>query len=137
MEITVRERLESLKAGALAALVLGLTAGLSLTLQSVFRFPAEAPTLWSAAGFLLSGFLFGVTYRYIVRGDDNPHLRDGAVLAFALVRSAGYLQALTDPLQSGPSLAWICLESVLSFGAARSLLDLALNRRWVRGFGCD
>jgi hypothetical protein len=135
MEITARERLESLKAGALAALVLGLTGGLSLTLQGVLRFPAEAPSLWSAAGFLLSGFLFGVTYRYIVRGDSNPHLRDGAVLAFALVRSAGYLQALTDPLQSGPLLAWICLESVLSFGAARSLLDFALNRRWVRGFG--
>ncbi|MFN5514910.1 MAG: hypothetical protein ACK5CA_09225 [Cyanobacteriota bacterium] len=134
MEITVRERLESLKAGALGALVLGLTAGLSLTLQGVFRFPAEAPTLWSAAGFLLSGFLFGVTYRYIVRGDGNPHLRDGAVLAFALVRSAGYLQALTDPVQSGAFLAWICLESVLSFGAARSLLDLALNRRWLGVF---
>jgi hypothetical protein len=33
-----------------------------------------------------SGFLFGVTYRYIIRVDTNPHLKTGGILVFGLVR---------------------------------------------------
>ena len=75
-----------------------------------------------------------MSYRYIIRRDPNSHLRDGAVLAFALVRAGGYGDGLTDWLQQGPLLALFILESIIGFAVARSSLDLALARQWLRPF---
>jgi hypothetical protein len=81
---------------------------------------------------LLSGFLFAVTYRYIIRQDDNAHLRDGAVLAFTLVRSGGLIALPTteDPL----AIAILMGESLIGFAVVRSSLDWAMARDWLRPF---
>jgi hypothetical protein len=134
MEITVRERLESLKAGALASLAFISLVVLSQGLSHFLGLASYPLSFLSLGSSLLSGFLFGVTYRYIIRRDQNSHLRDGAVLAFALVRAGGYGDGLTDWLQQGPLLALFVLESIIGFAVARSGLDLALARQWLRPF---
>jgi hypothetical protein len=92
------ERLESLKAGVIGSISLGL-AFLSTSLINVLWLDkyfhlvgyntisiVNLHMLLSGviAGF--SGFLFGVTYRYIIRVDTNPHLKTGGIWAFGLVR---------------------------------------------------
>ncbi|MFM7575379.1 MAG: hypothetical protein ACKO5Q_00325 [Microcystaceae cyanobacterium] len=133
-EITRQERLESVKAGAWAAIAFTGSYGLAVSLHHLFKLPMPETTLFHWGSSLLSGFLFGVTYRYIVRNDPNPHLRDGAVLAFTLVRSGGFLTALSQPLTQGVSLSIGLGESLMGFAIARSCLDLALARHWVKPF---
>jgi hypothetical protein len=83
----------------------------------------------------ISGFLFGVTYRYIVRDDRNPHLKSGAVAAFGLVRGLAEVDAGLH-LQSH-NLWWfslVTLESVLLFAIARIALDFAISQGWIDTF---
>ena len=92
------ERLESLKAGVIGSVSLGL-AFLStsfinvLWLDKYFHLVGyhtinmvslQVLSSGVIAGF--SGFLFGVTYRYIIRVDTNPHLKTGGIWDFGLVR---------------------------------------------------
>ena len=92
------ERLESLKAGVIGSISLGL-AFLSTSLINVLWLNkyfqlvnyntvdiVNLQVLLSGIIVGFSGFLFGVTYRYIVRVDTNPHLKTGGILAFGLVR---------------------------------------------------
>lgn len=79
----------------------------------------------------ISGFLFGITYRYIVRRDNNSHLQEGAVLAFGLVRGLA-------PVNKAPFTAnylpWVLfgVESLFCFFLARLALDWALRQHWVK-----
>ncbi|MGC9524167.1 MAG: hypothetical protein ACP5D7_01360 [Limnospira sp.] len=134
---TPAERLESLRAGILAAV--SLTA-IALFLQGVNSLLLDRPlvpdldlAVWGAiAG--ASGFLFGATYRYIIRRDDNSHLKQGAVLAFGLVRGFAIAEA---GLTRGDPLTPIILggtESLLMFAGAAIVLDFALRRRWIAPF---
>jgi hypothetical protein len=82
-----------------------------------------------------SGLLFGLTYRYVIRHDRNPHLKSGAVGAFALVR--GFAQA--EPLLLSAPMQWQLLlfllgQNFLMFTLARWLLDQAYDRGWLRRF---
>lgn len=58
----------------------------------------------------LSLLLFGILYRYAVRGDDNPMLKQGAVGAFAITRAVSQLRAPENcvpiPLDCGPPLGY-------------------------------
>ncbi len=92
---------------------------------------------------LISGFLFGVTYRYIIRQDDSTHLRSGAVLAFALVRGLARLdqRGLGSPLrewgllQAELFLVLVLLgQSWVMFAIARWALDIGLRRGWLQSF---
>jgi hypothetical protein len=76
-----------------------------------------------------SGFLFGVTYRYIVRADElNPHLKSGAVLAFGLVRGLAQIEiALKSPELLFPA-GIAAIESLLLFAMTRIVLDWGLDR---------
>lgn len=133
MEITLKERIESLKAGGIAGTAFGITYGLSVLVNRAFSLNAEE-TLIKLAIALLSGFLFGVTYRYIIRTDSNSHLKEGAILAFGLVRGGG-LAEMTDPLlDNGVFLAIVLLEGIIGFAIARFCLDIALTRQWLKPF---
>lgn len=83
----------------------------------------------------LSGFLFGITYRYVIRTDQNSHLQEGAVLAFGLVRGLGQVDV---GLKFQQSLLWpfvvLGVESILLFAIARFTLDWAISNGWVRPF---
>ena len=138
LELSFPERIESVKAGCLAAIAFGGVYGLAWVGNHYFGLTAGPdfalwPSLLNLGSSLLSGFLFGVTYRYIIRRDDNSHLRDGAVLAFALVRSGGLIELPSG--QETTAIALLMVESLVGFAAARSSLDLALGRQWLKPFG--
>ena len=140
------ERLESLKAGVNGSISLGL-AFLSTSLINVFWLDKYFPlvgydkidlvnlqVLLSGviAGF--SGFLFGVTYRYIIRVDTNPHLKTGGIWAFGLVR--GLTQIEVGWNINNPVLPFLILaaESILWFALAAFALDAAILRKWLKPF---
>lgn len=135
-KINLTERIESLKAGLWGGLtVLGafslVTVGNSI-LGGQPEIDAFIPLAIRSSIALLSGFLFGVTYRYAIRDDRNPHLKSGVVLAFGLVRGLaqvdGALDGETAPLFVG---VW-AMESVLFFALAAGVLDWAIDRGWVK-----
>jgi len=136
-EISVAEaRLASIKAGLISAAIVGLVAGVALILQSVLTLPLGPPKsvlgwLVNVAVAITSGFFFGVTYRYIVRKDDNLHLGGGAVGAFAFVRSLAQIEATWN--DTFAPLSWVLVtgESFLWFVCARYTLDWAVKQQLI------
>jgi len=146
-----REKVESVKAGTIAALCLLVVFAIAQMgnywlLSQPFPglidlSPTLPPILASAVGVAVSGFLFGMTYRYIIRSDRNPHLKSGAVLAFGLVRAIPQIEpGVSQLIGSIPNLtdvwpfAILTLESIILFAAARMVLDWAIARKWVKPF---
>jgi len=135
----VAERIESVKAGVLSAIIFSLIDGLVIAVNHFFsltfatswqlgQVSSIVDLLLRIAIAMISGFLFGVTYRYLIRGENNFHLNDGAVLAFALVRGFALIE------RTNPSLFWLVaiIESVLSFSTVRVGLDYALRIKLVK-----
>ena len=144
------ERIESLKAGLLGGFsgtiaFLVTTAIERLTISQLNVLPTEPEALLSLllavtiAG--ASGFLFGVTYRYVIRRDRNPHLNSGAVLAFGLVRGLAQVSAtLSGGFEGAASLLALVvmvLESIVLFAVAGRMLDWAMARDWIKPFEGD
>jgi hypothetical protein len=131
------ERIESVKAGSLGGIAAGITYGLTILVARIIL-PEYSQSLLGlgleAAVAIVSGFLFGVTYRYIIRIDRNDHLNSGAVLAFGLVRGL----ALLDLDEFNLAQVWldglIVIESILIFAIARYILDYALAVGWLSPF---
>jgi hypothetical protein len=131
------ERIESIKAGSLGGIAAGVSYGLMLMVARLVLH--EYSRSYVSLGLEVSiaigcGFLFGVTYRYIIRTDRNDHLNSGAVLAFGLVR--GLSQVDVDAFDLGQ--VWIdgsiVGKSILLFSIARYVLDYALAASWVLPF---
>jgi hypothetical protein len=154
----VTERIESVKAGifgagtfTVAELVFFVAQGLiqslneDMALDLLSELKTETIALdWSWGISLaigtVSGFLFGVTYRYVIRSDRNSHLNDGAVLAFGLVRGLALVEknlalnlTLLD-LSKFLSLGGLVLQSIVCFAIARLILDLAIARKLIKPF---
>jgi hypothetical protein len=131
MQITLKERIESIQVGSISALAFLVPYLLFLTVDRLFL--GESLTLIGAfvkiSGAIISGFLFGVTYRYVVRNDDNPHLKDGTVAAFALVRGLVPLQLSTDLIADAWQLSLFLGESFICFLSSRLLLELTKLRQ--------
>ncbi|MBK4730740.1 hypothetical protein JJD41_12825 [Oxynema sp. CENA135] len=137
------ERLESVKSGAIAASATVVSFEVFSIINSQlgtgdrFGSPFGAdPFHWvvSTAIVAVSGFLFGVTYRYIIRDDANPHLKSGGVLAFGLVRGLTQLDLglyLERPLWP---VGVLVLESLVLFAVAGLVLDWAIARHWLKPF---
>ena len=98
------ERIESVKAGLISAMAFTFADLVAILLNnlifvrwgmqfSLLQVTSQLDSLIAIASALVSGFLFGVTYRYIIRSDRNSHLKDGAVIAFGLVRGLALLEA--------------------------------------------
>ena len=147
------ERVESLKAGSVAGFSVFLSFGSialvnTLILAQRWDFLASLEVRAIDLNFglrgvmaLLGGFLFGVTYRYAIRRDTNPHLKSGVVLAFGLVRAFGQLDAgLSFEAGKMPGLqelwpfAVVGVESVVLFAIAGLVLDWAIRRFWIKPF---
>jgi len=139
----VTERIESVKAGVVGAgaftvaeLIFFLAQSLAINLFPELGFEAVAIDLTWAIELAIgtvSGFLFGVTYRYVIRSDRNSHLNDGAVLAFGLVRGLALIEKnliLSELL----SLGGLVLQSIICFAIARFVLDLAIARKSIEPF---
>ncbi|BAY75505.1 hypothetical protein NIES25_19500 [Nostoc linckia NIES-25] len=139
------ERLESLKAGIVGSfslffgfaiasllntLVLAKYFQTLVTLQSNLNWH-----LWVSAGVAtFTGFLFGVTYRYIIRSDNNPQLKSGGVLAFGLVRGLTQIELGWNSNSTIWPFLVSATESVLWFAIAAIALDIAMQIDWVKPF---
>ena len=139
------ERIESLKAGIFAAFSLFLAYGITtlgndlilahqFTTLASLQITSPLNLLISGAIACFSGFLFGVTYRYIIRTDQNSHLKEGAVLAFGLVRGLAQVDIGIKTDNTFWSLGVLVAESILLFAIARFTLDTAIYLRWVKPF---
>ncbi|BDA66820.1 hypothetical protein RIVM261_056060 [Rivularia sp. IAM M-261] len=138
------ERLESLKAAILASFgaIFAFTIINLIQIKfSIFSSTFDLHWWLSAAIVLFSGFLFGVTYRYIIRDDNNFQLKAGGVMAFSLVR--GLVQAdtklamvsdINDIFSLVLPIAVLLAENVFLFGLAAILLDVAIQNSWIKAF---
>lgn len=142
-QLDLAERIESVKAGIIGAIAI-LLGYAAVSLLHQFRpvalgqiFGQVEDWLWlewliGGAFVAASGFLFGITYRYVIRQDANLHLRSGAVLAFGLVRGFAQIEA-----QLAQPIVWLCIlvaESIVMFAIARFGLDWAMMQNWLRPF---
>lgn len=119
------ERIESGKAGAIAA----IGGGLAMLPLLVSGAPSIAPPVLELLTAAISAFLFGVTYRYAVRKDvTNVQLRGGVVAAFGLVR--GLAEAGGSDNLGLASLAMG--ESMILFTFAATALEAAFRQDFVR-----
>lgn len=139
------ERIESLKTGTLAALSFTLAYSLTLAVNSgvlaeqfesltALQMTTALDLMIRVAVAWLSGFLFGVTYRYVIREDKNPHLKEGAVLAFGLVRGLASVEGQPNWNDAFGLLGVLGMESVVCFAIARFTLDWALQHHWIKPF---
>ncbi len=138
---TFAERLESFKAGILGAvaftfayLAVNLVNYGLLTPQFLLLEPFSGNICLRIAIAPLSGFLFAVTYRYIIRRDENSHLKDGAVLAFGLVRGLATPEVTDNLGENLGLLSLIGIESLICFAFTRLSLDLAISQGWLKPF---
>ncbi len=136
------ERIDSLKAAIIGALCLLSTFILFYLLNAFllhkYLESASLQIIWDwnflvgvgVAGF--SGFLFGVTYRYIIRDDNNPHLKSGGIVAFGLVR--GLAQIDVGWNTTGEILPYIIIasESILGVAIAGLSIDFAIRNGWLK-----
>ncbi|NJN03522.1 MAG: hypothetical protein HC873_12035 [Leptolyngbyaceae cyanobacterium SL_1_1] len=144
---TPQERLASLQVGAIAGLSTLLTAVLLLLAHRAIAtgWPAAVAINLSGLSGLtfvvssliagLSGFLFGVTYRYAVRSDANFQLKAGVISAFGLVRGLAQVDAGSAVAQNFWPFLTAALESLILFAIAGLLLDLGFRQGWLRPFG--
>ncbi|MEM7592043.1 MAG: hypothetical protein AAF383_11100 [Cyanobacteria bacterium P01_A01_bin.83] len=136
MPSLVTERIESVKAGIIGAAAFAITELVILIIKPLIIdtvIALDITLLIQLAIFMVSGFLFGVTYRYIIREDRNSHLNEGAVLAFGLVRGLALIEhnLLLSELLSG---LWLITQSIIGFAIARYILDLAITRKLIKPF---
>jgi len=153
--LSVADRIESFKAGFLGAIasVLAFFAIALLhhflqnflTVQLISSFEIGSPfILLIKLGMIgFSGFLFAVTYRYIVRRDRNSHLKSGAILAFACIRSFGAIDrdlptiTLLPFIQLALVSTILLLENVAWLAIVQSLLETAIQHKWIAAFGSN
>ncbi|QLE59553.1 hypothetical protein FD725_27040 [Nostoc sp. TCL26-01] len=139
------ERLESLKAGligGLAVVFAFLISSFVNTLLLAKYFPALVSTpidvhwRWLFSGVVagFSGLLFGVTYRYVIRSDQNPQLKTGAVMAFGLVRGLTQIELGWNANNSVLPFFVLAGESIFWFVMAAIALDVAIQIGWVNPF---
>lgn len=144
-----QERIESIKAGLLGAIACTITALLLSLLEATLlpelhhtatgESPVSliSPLPWQSLGWAiasLTGFLFAVTYRYVIREDPSSHLRSGAVLAFGLVRGMAQVD-IAWLLQEDWLLLLVMLgESLALMAIARIALDIGLSQGWLQPF---
>ena len=97
----------------------------------------------------IEGALFGVVYRYCVREDSNPQLKQGCIGAFVLTRALPQVQVPSTctefPLNCGPPffyLDWgmltqlisVAAESLCVFGGVAFAFEYLSNRRIIGRF---
>ena len=130
------ERIESVKAGLLGAIAFAIAEILAFLSQTWILKTSQF--VWNVELCLqlvigaIAGFLFGVTYRYIIRGDRNSHLNDGAVLAFGLVRGLALIENKVTTFDW--SMVILVIQSLICFAIARWLLDLAMAKKLIKPF---
>jgi hypothetical protein len=140
------ERLESVKAGIFGGLSLCLTFLITsflnnlllakyFTALSIFQLNIQDWHWWISGGIsCFCGLLFGVTYRYIIRSDENPQLKAGGVLAFGLVRGLTLVDVGLCCYSTILPFVIVAAESIVWFAIAAIALNTAIKLGWVKPF---
>jgi hypothetical protein len=131
------ERIESIKAGNLGGIAAGSVYALTMALERSrwYHYSGSLLSVGLAIAIaIVGGFLFGVTYRYIIRTDRNAHLNSGAVLAFGLVRGLAQIDVDEFELSQVGIDALIVIKSVVMFAIARYAIDRALTASLILPF---
>ncbi|MEH2415727.1 hypothetical protein [Nostoc sp.] len=139
------ERLESLKAGIIGGLSVCFAFAIASLLntfvlakyfQTLASLQSDVNWHWWLSGAVatFTGLLFGITYRYIIRSDQNPQLKAGGVLAFGLVRGLTQIELGWNSHSTILPFLVLAFESILWFGIAAIALDIAIQFRWVKPF---
>ncbi|KAL5814375.1 hypothetical protein ACOSQ4_025016 [Xanthoceras sorbifolium] len=132
------ERLESIKAASIAALV-GTLAGLPISFTQV---TSTSQLILPLAITVASCALFGVTFRYTIRRDlDNIQLKTGTAAAFGFVKGLAMLSGgpalelnTESFLSHGFNGAVYVTENLLIFGFAVVGLDFCFKMRLLSPF---
>lgn len=156
--LSLADRIESFKAGFLGAIasvfaffaiaishhfLQNMLANAPVQLISSFELSNPLILLIKLAMIGFAGFLFAVTYRYIVRRDRNSHLKSGAILAFACIRSFCAIDrdlptlTLLPLVQIALVSAILLVENVAWLAIVQSLLETAIQHKWIAAFGSD
>lgn len=127
-------KIESVKAG-----LVGAVGGTLSSLPWLFA-TSSSSTLNVLVDVLVAGataFLFGVVYRYAVRGDaTNSQLKGGVVGAFGLTRGLSLAEGMLSS-SDGWSVEQVGAaaiglgQSMLLFGFAAVALELGVRMKWV------
>jgi hypothetical protein len=128
------ERIESIKAGSLGGVATGIVYGMTICIDAIVwhEYSKSLLSLGLATAIaIVCGFLFGVTYRYVIRTDRNDHLNDGVVLAFGLVRGLAQVDVSAFTLWQVWVDGLIVGKSLVLFAIARYTIDYALSASWV------
>jgi hypothetical protein len=131
------ERMASLKVGFVSGGTITIACfGLAVLQGWVLGAPLGFWELgWQALLAGVSGFLFGITYRHIIRHDRDAHLQSGAVGAFGLVRGLAMLPVPQFEQWEPWLMAGLTLgESLLLFSLGRLVLDWCFEQGWVQRF---
>jgi len=155
-QLSLADRLESFKAGFLGAIasvfaffaiamlhhiLQNMLVNAPVQLISSFELGDRLILLIKLVMVGFSGFLFAVTYRYIMRHDRNSHLKSGAVLAFALIRSFGSIERDLPTLTLLPltkmilAIAVLVIENIAWLAIVQSILETAIQHKWIVAFG--
>lgn len=139
------ERLESLKAGIIGGLSVCFafllasllnTFVLAKYFQTLASLQSDVNWHWWLSGAVatFTGLLFGITYRYIIRSDQNPQLKTGGVLAFGLVRGLTQIELGWNSHSTILPFLVLAFESILWFAIAAIALNIAIQLHWVKPF---
>jgi len=144
-----KERIESVKAAVVSTLAGSLAnAPFSVFGGLIFDGGRLTPTWeFNNDALALQLFLFGVVYRYAVRTDENPNLKQGVVGAFAVSRVLNQIRiddtiCSSLPLNCGAPFGYVSwsmiqqallagLPSLLAFGISAYVLDSSFKRGLV------
>ena len=143
-----QERIQSAKVGVAATLAGAIADAPIALLTQTQAFQPQWEFDHDALALTLA--LFGVVYRYAVRNDDNPMLKQGVVGAFVLTRALSALtvspQCTALPLSCGLPLGYLdwkmiaqltltSVESAIAFGVAALALEFGFDKGWLRRLG--
>ena len=125
-------KIESVKAGLISAV-----GGTLSSLPWLFA-TSQSNALNLATDLAVAGaasFLFGVVYRYAVRGDaSNSQLKGGVVGAFGLTRGLSLAEGLVSNGWSGEQVGTAAIgmgQSMLLFGFCAVALEFGVKMNWV------
>lgn len=145
------ERFESVKTAALSA-VAGSLAVAPVAVLAAALSSSGFDAQWEFSIDMLAATLalFGITYRYAVRADGNPNLKQGVVGAFALTRTLNLIHVdvgtcTSLPLHCGAPLGYVSWDmiwqgvgagvpSFVAFGSAALALEACFDSGFVRRF---
>ncbi len=139
------ERIESIKAGILGGFCFVIAQFFCWLLNyfillkrwdffAIFEVKLGLNLAMEVSILFFTGLLFAVTYRYVIRSDDNSHLKDGAVFAFGFVRTLVFWELNNNLSENILPLIIFAIETIFAFLFTRLVIDFAFDKQLIKKF---